>query len=328
MISPGLPMSFVPPSFPFDLAFTQPGWLWSLWLGVVLDAVLGEPRRWHPLVGFGRWVNVIERGLNRSSSKLRGVLAWSLAVLPVLAAFLALRAAMPDAGRWVLDGIVLYAALGLRSLLEHVWPVGRALQANDLPTARGSVQRIVTRDCSALDEAGVATAAVESTLENGSDAVFASLFWFAVAGAPGVLLHRLANTLDAMWGYRTPRFLHFGWAAARIDDVLNWLPARATAFSYALLGHTRRAWRCWRAQAPLWDSPNAGPVMAAGAGALALQLGGAARYHGRVEDRPVLGEGASPRAADVHRACVLLGRVLALWMLGLTVLALLAGAVA
>jgi adenosylcobinamide-phosphate synthase len=321
-------MSSFSPPLPFDLALTQPGWLWSLWLGVALDGLLGEPKRWHPLVGFGRWAERIEGRLHRSSSRLRGVLAWGLAVLPVLVTFLALRAAMPDAGRWVLDGFVLYAALGLRSLLEHVWPVGQALQAQDLPTARSSVQRIVTRDCSALDEAGVATAAVESTLENGSDAVFASLFWFAVAGAPGVLLHRLANTLDAMWGYRTPRYQHFGWAAARIDDALNWLPARATALSYALLGHTRRAWRCWRAQAPLWDSPNAGPVMAAGAGALALQLGGAARYHGRVEDRPVLGEGACPGAADVYRACALLGRVLALWMLGLSALALLAGAVA
>ncbi|MFN3298009.1 adenosylcobinamide-phosphate synthase CbiB [Caldimonas sp.] len=314
-------MSFAPPSFPFDLALAQPGWLWSLWLGVALDALLGEPKRWHPLVGFGRWVGFIEHRLNRSPSKGRGLLAWSLAVGPIVGGFLALRAATPEAWRWGLDGLVLYAALGLRSLFEHVWPVGQALQAQDLPTARRAVQRIVTRDCSALDEAGVATAAVESTLENGSDAVFASLFWFAIAGAPGALLHRLANTLDAMWGYRTPRFLHFGWAAARIDDMLNWLPARATAFSYALLGHTRRAWRCWRAQASLWDSPNAGPVMAAGAGALSLRLGGAARYHGRVEERPALGEGERPQAADVHRACALLGRVLVLWLLVLSGLA-------
>lgn len=314
-------MSFAPPSFPFDLALAQPGWLWSLWLGVALDALLGEPKRWHPLVGFGRWAGFIEHRLNRSPSKGRGLLAWSLAVGPIVGGFLALRAATPEAWHWGLDGLVLYAALGLRSLLEHVWPVGQALQAQDLPTARRAVQRIVTRDCSALDEAGVATAAVESTLENGSDAVFASLFWFAIAGAPGVLLHRLANTLDAMWGYRTPRLLHFGWAAARIDDVLNWLPARATAFSYALLGHTRRAWRCWRAQAPLWDSPNAGPVMAAGAGALSLRLGGAARYHGRMEERPALGEGERPQAADVHRACALLGRVLVLWLLVLNGLA-------
>lgn len=316
-------MSFLTDTFAMPIALTQPGWLWSLWLGVALDLCLGEPRRWHPLVGFGRWARFIERCLHRGPSKRQGVLAWCLAVLPIVGAFMMMRAITPMAGRWLLDGLALYVALGLRSLIEHVVPVGRALQQQDLPAARQAVQHIVTRDCAVLDEAGVATAAVESALENGSDAVFASLFWFALAGAPGVLLHRLSNTLDAMWGYRTPRYRHFGWAAARLDDVLNWLPARATALSYALCGRTGRAWHCWRTQAPQWDSPNAGPAMAAGAGALNLRLGGAARYHGRLEWRPVLGEGKPPGATDVQRACALLLRCFVLWMVVLTLLAIL-----
>jgi adenosylcobinamide-phosphate synthase len=143
---------------------------------------------------------------------------------------------------------------------------------------------------------------VESLLENGNDAVFGTLFWFVIAGGPGALLFRLANTLDAMWGYRTPRFQAFGCAAARLDDTLNWIPARLTALSYTLLGNRHLAWRCWHAQAKQWSSPNAGPVMAAGAGALQVQLGGTASYDGVIEQRPPLGSGRDAGAADILRA--------------------------
>jgi adenosylcobinamide-phosphate synthase len=133
-------------------------------------------------------------------------------------------------------------------------------------------------------------------------------------GGPGALLFRLANTLDAMWGYKTERFLAFGWTAARIDDLLNWPAARLTALTYALLGRTGRALACWQAQAPAWESPNAGPVMAAGAGSLGVALGGAAIYHGREELRPPLGEGGQPAAADIGRAALLVQRGMWLWL--------------
>jgi adenosylcobinamide-phosphate synthase len=128
------------------------------------------------------------------------------------------------------------------------------------------------------------------------------------------LLFRLANTLDAMWGYRTPRFVAFGWAAARIDDVLGYLPARLTALSYALIGHTRTALACWRVQAPAWDSPNAGPVMASGAGALGLRLGGPAICEGVREERPVLGCGSDPDATSIHRALRLVRSAYLMWI--------------
>ena len=156
------------------------------------------------------------------------------------------------------------------------------------------------------------------------DAIFGALFWFAIAGGPGALGFRLANTLDAMWGYRTPRYLRYGWAAARIDDVLNWIPARLTAASYALLGDTRTAWRCWREQAPRWDSPNAGPVMAAGAGSLGVQLGGPARYHGEWETRPALGCGMAPSAQHIKAAWRLISRSMWMWLLVSGALALFA----
>ena len=148
----------------------------------------------------------------------------------------------------------------LRSLGEHVQPVAQALRSQDLDEARTRVGYLVSRQTRELDATEVARAATESVLENGSDAVFAALFWFVVAGAPGVVLYRLSNTLDAMWGYRNERFERFGWAAARIDDLLNYIPARLVALTYAVLGKTRLALKCWRTQAPKWDSPNAGPV--------------------------------------------------------------------
>jgi adenosylcobinamide-phosphate synthase len=157
-------------------------------------------------------------------------------------------------------------------------------------------------------------------LENGNDAIFSTLFWFALLGGPGAVMFRLANTLDAMWGYRTPRFLHFGWAAARFDDVLNYVPARLTAISYALLGKCRQALTCWRTQAAAWDSPNAGPVMATGAGSLGVQLGGAARYHGEWEQRPALGSGVRPGATDIARGVSLVRHAQWLWCAVLLVL--------
>ncbi len=292
----------------------------SLWLplaamaGFALDRLLGEAKRWHPLVGFGALVNGVERLFNRGSwCRLSGLLAWALLVLPRVA--LAYWAGGQGLFGWLVDVLLLYLALGGRSLAEHAERVAADLAAGDLPSARQHVGWIVSRDTSELDESGVAKACVESTLENGNDAVFGALFWFILFGGAGAVLFRLANTLDAMWGYKTRRFLRFGWAAARIDDVLNYLPARLTALSYALLGQTRRALACWRVQAPLWESPNAGPVMSAGAGSLGLALGGAAIYHGEREERTMLGEGRAPCGDDIARALTLLRRSTGLWLL-------------
>lgn len=285
---------------------------------LLLDALLGEPKRAHPLVAFGRLADRLEQHFNGTVARgwrSHGVTAWCLAVLPltVLAWLLSL---LPGIG-WLVEIVLLYLALGLRSLGEHALPVAQALWRHDLPEARRRVGCIVSRDTTQLDEEGVARAATESVLENGSDAVFAALFWFIVAGAPGVVLYRLSNTLDAMWGYRNVRFERFGWAAARIDDVLNYVPARLVALTYALLGRTRRALRCWRTQAPLWDSPNAGPVMASGAGALGVVLGGSAIYHGEVHARPELGRGQAPQARHIEHALDLVWAGVGVWLLAL-----------
>ena len=291
--------------------------------GVALDLVLGEARRWHPLVGFGRLANALEARLNRGRWRLaRGALAWVLAVLPLtlLAWWLTAYASL------LVHALLLYLALGLRSLREHTMPIFAALRAGELAEARRLTGRIVSRDTADADPSDLAKAGAESLLENGNDAVFGTLFWFVVAGGPGALLFRLANTLDAMWGYRSERFNLFGRVAARIDDALNLVPARLTAFSYVLLaprgGHLR-AWRCWRTQAPAWSSPNAGPVMASGAGALGIALGGAARYDGVVEQRPPLGLGRAAAPEDIERAWRLVLHSTLLWVAAVCVAALL-----
>lgn len=287
---------------------------------VLLDRWQGEPpSHWHPLVGFGQWARRVEGllyGPSQTSAlarRLRGVSAVGLLLIP-LVSIAALLSAVPWFSVVIALGL-LYLALGGRSLVEHAEAVAVALRANDLPLARQLVGRMVSRDTEDLDEDQISRATIESVLENGCDAIFGTLFWFVVAWAPGVVLYRLANTLDAMWGYRTPRYLDFGWAAARLDDLLNWLPARLTALSYLIVGsHRAAAWRCWREQAPFWKSPNAGPVMAAGAGALGLALGGQARYHGVWVARPALGEGLAPRTEDIGRAVALVQRAMWLWL--------------
>ena len=289
---------------------------WAMLTAVLIDTWLGEPSHAHPLVGFGRLARWLEARLY-ADRRDSGVCAWLLAVVPLAVVAWCAEAWLGRLSAWAVflfNALVLYAVIGLRSLGDHALPVASALRDGNMARAHQMVGHMVSRDTQSLDERQVAAAATESVLENGNDAVFGALFWFAVLGAPGALLYRLANTLDAMWGYRTARYENFGWAAARIDDGLNYVPARLTAFSYTLLGQTRRAWRCWRTQAKLWDSPNAGPVMAAGAGALGVQLGGAAPYDGVWESRPDLGEGDLPDANAIRRSLALVRRSVVLWL--------------
>ncbi|QYD67735.1 adenosylcobinamide-phosphate synthase CbiB [Paraburkholderia edwinii] len=292
--------------------------------GMIVDRWFGEPRRHHPLEAFGRLAMRLETHYNTGRrGRPVGLIAWLLAVMPPVAISWLLVEILPVALACVVHVALLWFALGARSLREHIEPIARALGRHDLDEARELTSRIVSRETAHADEAALSRAAVESALENGNDAVFGALFWFVLFGGPGALAFRLANTLDAMWGYRTPRFLRFGWAAARIDDVLNWAPARLTAASYALLGDTRTAWRCWREQAPRWDSPNAGPVMASGAGSLNVLIGGPAVYNGEIERRPTLGAGQAASASHVNAALALVERTEILWLAVLIVLALL-----
>lgn len=294
-------------------------------VALLLDRILGEPSRYHPLVGFGALADYMEGSLNKDGDagvvqKLKGIFALLLVISPFVVISILVTWLLGDAPYVMaaFSSVVLYAAIGGRSLIEHAERIRRPLMDKDLPAARAAVGMIVSRDTENLEEADIAKAATESVLENGADAIFAAIFWFCVLGIPGVILYRLSNTLDAMWGYKNTRFMAFGWAAARLDDVLNFIPARLTALSYALVGETKQAIKCWRQQGFTWKSPNAGPVMAAGAGAINVALGGAAQYHNRVQLRQGLGPseddgGDVPQAQSIGKACALLKRTVVLW---------------
>lgn len=288
-------------------------------LALLLDRLLGEPQHGHPLAWFGALATAAERRFYGDASlsfvkrQWRGFVATLALLLPATLAAYALSS-MPLVGP-VLSIVLLYGCLGLQSLHDHARAVAAPLLAGDIVAARQAVAMIVSRDTAAMDEKQATRATIESVLENGNDAVFATLFWFFLLGAPGAVLLRAANTLDAMWGYKTAHYLHFGRFAARLDDVLNWLPARLTAITFALLGNTRRAWHCWQAQARHCASPNGGPVMCAGAGSLQLTLGGGASYHGVWQEKILIGEGDCPRATDIERALQLVRRGAWLWAL-------------
>ncbi|MCP4933278.1 MAG: cobalamin biosynthesis protein [bacterium] len=280
---------------------------------LTLDYLLGEPKRWHPLVGFGQLASWVEQKFNvhESAGMSAGLLAAFILIAPLTLLTYLIASYLPVPISF--EMLILYLALGGRSLVEHADQVHHALVAGNTNEARRFTGYLVSRDTSNMCERDMSRATIESTLENGCDAVFAPLFWFLIGGTPAALCYRLANTLDAMWGYRTKRYVHWGWAAARFDDVLGFIPARLTAFTYALAGHFNDALSCWRAQASSWKSPNAGPVMSSGAGALTLQLGGPASYHGNLQERPVLGKGLQPGVGDINRATRLLQRGMLVW---------------
>lgn len=280
-------------------------------LALIADWLLPEPRH-HPLALFGRFASWLDHRFNRpdlASNRDRGIWAVMAAVVPLTLIALGLQHLPFYAGE--LAGLILLTlALGGGSLAAHGRSVARALAADNLVGAREAAGRLVSRDNQAMDETACATATTESMLENGNDAVIGTLFWFLVAGAGGVIAYRLINTLDAMWGYWTEDYRLFGWAAARTDDLMNYVPARLTAAGYALLGSRRQeAWRAWQGDSLEWVSPNAGVVMAAGAGALGLKLGGPATYHGGRRERPWLGNGRRAQGSDINRAIALIYRV-------------------
>ena len=287
----------------------------TLWGAIALDWLLGEPKRYHPLVGFGRYASQLEQRLNRDTGlprHLMGGLALLAAVLPFT--LIAAVISYTTTG-WLADLILIYLAIGHRSLWQHAERVVIPLAAGDQNGARHAASMLVSRDPEHLN---IHKATIESVLENGSDSIFAALFWFLIAGAPGKVAYRLVNTLDAMWGYRNQRFNQFGWGAARLDDLMNYIPARITALSYCLVGSFSDGMQCWRKQASRHDSPNAGPVMAAGAGSLQVSVGGDAIYGGERHPRPVFGLGPAPETQDILRAMALVRNSLLLWLILIT----------
>ncbi|MFL6144932.1 MAG: cobalamin biosynthesis protein [Labedaea sp.] len=280
----------------------------GLLLGVAADGALGDPAHWHPVAGFGQASQRLEQVVYRDDKA-----AGALYTAVLTGATVLLGVAVERVGRRnpvlqvVGTAVATWAVLGGRSLAEQGAAIGRELDAGAVQAARERLPSLCGRDPGSLDLTALARAAVESVAENTSDAVVAPLVWGAVAGVPGLLGYRAVNTLDAMIGYRTPRYRRFGWAAARLDDLVNFAPARLAAALTVLSapvvgGSARGAWSAWRRDAAAHPSPNAGQVEAAFAGALEVRLGGRTVYPHGVEHRPVLGDGRVPDSGHVTRA--------------------------
>ncbi|WP_137862732.1 MULTISPECIES: adenosylcobinamide-phosphate synthase CbiB [unclassified Sphingomonas] len=297
-------------------------------VALALDAALGWPdglyrRIGHPVGLFARIIGACEGRWNRPERSFGARRALGVLTLLLLLAlvgstgWIAQQLLLQHLGGWGWLAIALLAwpALAQRSLYDHVRPVARALAEGDLPAAREAVGRIVGRDTAALDEAGVARAAIESLAESFCDGVVAPAFWLLLLGLPGAWTYKAINTADSMIGHREARWRAFGWASARADDLLNLVPARLSALLLCLAG--RGGWRTLWRDAGNHASPNAGWPEAAMAGTLGLRLAGPIAYDGTMHDKPWIGDGRSDAGSeDIRRALhIYAGACLLLWLI-------------
>jgi adenosylcobinamide-phosphate synthase len=307
---------------------------------LALEAIFGYPafllrRIGHPVMWIGALIGATESRFNQQSlsahaRKLYGVAAlifWLICV-GVCGSVVTRLFGTSILGELVL-AFLATSLLARRSLYEHVSAVAAALECEGLESARTVVSRIVGRNAKDLDEAGIARAAIESLAENFSDGVVAPAFWLALGGLTGAMIYKTINTADSMIGYRTPRFVNFGWASARLDDLVNLPAARLAALLFAAaaafggFAPAREVWRAARRDAPKHLSPNAGWPEAAMAGALGLKLGGPRVYGENVVDGAFMGDGRRDASAkDIHRALELFRRAAAIQVFAYAALAL------
>ena len=281
---------------------------------LLLDAAFGEPpEHLHPTVWMGRAISALEkRALRLKTPGARRRTGAALALTLPSLVFLASRATLnvtPRRLRPVLGIILMSTTLSMRGLAGAAEAVERELRAGRIEGARERVGEFVGRDTGGLSEEEVCRAAVESVAENTSDGVVAPMLYGLIFGAPGALAYKAVNTLDSMVGYRKGPYDELGWASARLDDLVNLFPSRATVFAIAALsGQPATTLRTARTYGPLTDSPNAGWAEAAFASALVLRLGGTNTYDGVISEGPVLGDGRSPAPRDIGRAVVFMRR--------------------
>ena len=300
-------------------------------LALGLDALIGWPeplfrRIGHPVTWIGTLISFGEARLNRGAARRTAGAVWALAVIAVTVALaIGVAAVLPGGLVGVaLTGVLAWPFVAVRSLHEHVAAVAQPLSDGDEVGARAAIARIVGRNPETLDQAAMARAALETLAENASDGVVAPLFWGAIFGLPGIAGYKAVNTLDSMIGYRNARYAAFGWAAARIDDVANWLPARLTGGLIAAASKARgTAYRTMKRDARQHRSPNAGWPEAAMAGALAVRLSGPRVYDGAKTDDPWLNAVApDPRPEDIWRGLRLYRRAMGMFAVLLLLAAL------
>jgi len=284
----------------------------TLLAAVIIDHVIGEPKRFHPLVLFGKIARKLERKINQGSKMKRflgGIVAWSLLVLPLPLFYCWLMLVLPYYLLVILNIYIVYWAVALNSLNLHGLQIYLPLLENNLKQAQHYCGYIVSRDTSELDEQAICRATTESMLENGHDGVTATLIYFVLGGAPLVIVHRLSNTLDAMWGYRTEQFNYFGKFSARMDDLLGFVSAKITTLLFAVIGlfksKGKQALVNAYQQSKNYKSHNGGWVMASGATVINVCLGGTASYFGKTVHSPQLGQGEVVQSKHIKASLTL-----------------------
>ena len=326
-------------------------------IAIFLDRLFGEPTVYHPLKGFTRLAIYVEdqwhqhRDITKHSPqakpiqeekqlaadiepdnsanrafdnaiKIKGGLAAIFLIIPFVSLTAILGESLPAPLNFVFNVLILYLAIGAHNLKQHVFDIQKALISEDLELARKNLATIVNRDTQQMDRQDIVSTCIESILENGSEMILAPIFWFLVLGAPGAVLCGLVHTLNIMWGYQSPHYKNFGWFIGKVNDALNWVPSRLTAFSYIVLGDMKNGWHCFNIQAKNWNSPNAELVVATGAGALNLEIGGDLYYQEQLKGRSKLGNGKIPDLSDIARASDLIDRSMILWLAFILVLSL------
>lgn len=282
-------------------------------LAILLDHLIPDRQGIKPFVWYRDWVESIEERFN-GGKRTHGMGAVLLAAMPIVVGVLLIHYVLGQVG-WVLrvvfDVIVLYLCVDVHRLGRNANEVSLALESGELNEAEEKLRELTGKGVSEKTETSIARAAVEGVLKQGNSLIVSPIFWFILLGPFGAVLQRLSCILDSLWGHRYERFAEFGWAAARLDDLMGWIPARITALSYALMGSFEDALHCWRRRVGVWSDINSGPLLASGFGAMHMQICEAAEdeYEEKISDLIVI-----PDAGHVHRAVALVWRVLLLWL--------------
>lgn len=284
-------------------------------LAVLLDRYLPDRQGIKPFTWYRDWAESIEERFN-GGKRTHGIGAVLLATVPILLGMLLVRYVLGELSgvlRFAFDVFVLYLCLDIYRLGHAANAVSESLEAGNVADANGRLKELGGKAAPEQTEAAIARATIETVLKQGNSLVISPLFWFLLLGPFGAVLQRLSCILDVLWGHRYERFAEFGWAAARFDDVLGWIPARITAVSYALMGSFEDALHCWRRRMGIWSDINSGPLLASGFGAMHMQSCEALPEEGDYEPRPAE-LSVVPDAGHVRRVVALVWRVLLLWL--------------
>jgi len=287
----------------------------AILLAVALDRFVPDRHGFKPFAWYKDWAESIEQRFN-GGTRLHGVAAVLLAIVPIVLGVVLARYVLNEISPilgFVFDVLMLYLCLDVFRLGSGARAVADALEAGETREADVLLKDLAGKSAATLSEAGIAHATVEAVLKQCNSLIISPLFWFILLGPAGAVLQRLSCILDKLWGHRYERFVEFGWAAARLDDLLQWLPARITALSYAIMGSFEEALHCWRRRVGVWSDINSGPLLASGFGAMHMQncegMGEVGEY-----DEPVASLSVIPDAHHIRGVVALVWRVLLFWL--------------